>query len=63
MNADQILVLEDGKLAQQGTHAQLIAQEGIYKNIYDIQMSSSDRELIESGRSASSDSTPAPTSP
>ena len=63
MQADQILVLEDGKLAQQGTHAQLIAQEGIYKNIYDIQMSSSDRELIESGRSASSDSTPAPTSP
>lgn len=52
MQADQILVLEDGKLAQQGTHAQLIARDGIYKRIYDIQMSSSDRELIERGRRA-----------
>ena len=48
MQADEILVLEDGKLAQHGTHNDLIRQEGIYKTIYDIQMSSSDRELIGS---------------
>jgi len=29
-NADQILVVNDGRLAQRGTHDQLIGQEGIY---------------------------------
>jgi ATP-binding cassette subfamily B protein len=33
-NADAILVLENGKIIQQGTHNQLIAQEGYYKNLY-----------------------------
>ena len=31
-NADQIFVIDDGKIAQQGTHEQLIKEEGIYKN-------------------------------
>lgn len=31
-NADQILVLDDGKIKQKGSHDQLIRQEGIYKN-------------------------------
>ena len=35
--ADQILVLEHGKLVQQGTHAQLLAQEGLYQRIARIQ--------------------------
>ena len=39
MNADQILVLEKGKVAQMGTHQELIAQDGIYKRIYDMQKS------------------------
>ena len=46
MQADQILVLDDGKVAELGTHSQLIARPGIYKEIYDIQMSSDDRRLI-----------------
>lgn len=29
-NADQILVLKDGKIAERGTHAQLLDQRGIY---------------------------------
>ncbi len=33
-NADKILVLEDGKLLEQGTHEQLMSNEGIYKEIY-----------------------------
>ena len=37
MNADQILVLDRGRVAQLGTHQQLIRQEGIYKRIYDMQ--------------------------
>ena len=37
MDADVILVLKDGGIAQQGTHEQLIAEEGLYKQIYSIQ--------------------------
>lgn len=49
MQADQILVLDQGRVAELGTHAQLIAKPGIYKDIYDIQMSRDDRCLIEKG--------------
>ena len=50
MQADQILVLENGKISQQGTHTQLISQDGIYRKIYDIQMSRDDRaQLREEG--------------
>ena len=52
MQADQILVLEDGHVADIGTHAELITRPGIYKDIYDIQMSSDDRRLIEEGGEA-----------
>ncbi|MEI6603257.1 MAG: ABC transporter ATP-binding protein, partial [Clostridia bacterium] len=36
-NADQILVLEDGKITQQGTHAELLAQEGLYRRVCVLQ--------------------------
>lgn len=31
-HADQILVIDQGKIVQQGTHAELLSQEGIYRN-------------------------------
>ncbi len=37
MNADLILVLDKGRIIQQGTHAELIAQDGMYRKIYDLQ--------------------------
>ncbi|MGI5958027.1 MAG: ABC transporter ATP-binding protein [Massiliimalia sp.] len=49
MQADQILVLEDGKFQDLGTHQQLISRPGIYRDIYEIQMNSSDRELLKGG--------------
>ena len=52
MQADQILVLEDGRVAELGTHAQLIAKPGVYKDIYEIQMSSDDRRFVEEGGEA-----------
>ncbi len=39
MNADQILVLDRGRVAQLGTHQELVAQDGIYKRIYEMQKS------------------------
>ena len=36
--ADRIIVLEDGKIAQQGAHSILIAQEGLYKDLYERQL-------------------------
>jgi ATP-binding cassette subfamily B protein len=37
MNADLILVMEKGKIIQKGTHAELVAQDGMYRKIYDLQ--------------------------
>ena len=45
MEADKILVLEKGEAVQFGTHAELVAQDGIYKRIYDAQSS-----ITEEGR-------------
>ena len=36
-NADRILVLEHGRLVQEGTHEELIKQDGLYRRIYEIQ--------------------------
>jgi len=35
--ADVIVVLEDGKVAQMGSHDELVHQDGLYKRIYTIQ--------------------------
>ena len=37
MRADKILVLDKGRIIQQGTHSELMLQEGIYRKIYNLQ--------------------------
>jgi ATP-binding cassette subfamily B protein len=37
MNADQILVIDKGKIIQSGTHDQLMQSDGMYRQIYNIQ--------------------------
>lgn len=37
MNADHIIVLDKGKIREQGTHEELLAQNGLYRRIYDLQ--------------------------
>lgn len=36
--ADKIIVLDGGKIVEQGTHEQLIDHEGVYKTLYDKQI-------------------------
>jgi subfamily B ATP-binding cassette protein MsbA len=36
-NADQIIVLRKGEIVEQGTHAELIAKDGYYKSLCEIQ--------------------------
>lgn len=52
MQADRILVLDGGRVSALGTHRELIQQPGIYRDIYDIQMRSDDRALVEEGGNA-----------
>lgn len=37
-NADKIIVLDNGKVTQQGTHNQLITEKGYYKELYEQQL-------------------------
>jgi ATP-binding cassette subfamily B protein len=37
MNADMILVMDKGRIVQKGTHDKLLAQDGIYRQIFEIQ--------------------------
>jgi ATP-binding cassette subfamily B protein len=37
MLADLILVFDDGQIVQQGTHKELLGQDGIYRKVFDIQ--------------------------
>jgi len=39
-DADQIIVFDDGKVIEQGTHEQLIEKKGLYDRLYNIQQES-----------------------
>ena len=47
MNADQILVLKDGKVLQHGSHAELASQPGFYRQIFELQSRMEDELLHE----------------
>ncbi|MBN1584166.1 MAG: ABC transporter ATP-binding protein, partial [Anaerolineae bacterium] len=52
IDADQIVVLDGGVIAQRGKHAELLAQRGLYKEIYDLQLRDQERlrrELLHLG--------------
>jgi ATP-binding cassette subfamily B protein len=36
--ADQVLVIQQGEIVEQGTHAELVARNGIYGNLYSLQL-------------------------
>ncbi|MCO7126251.1 ABC transporter ATP-binding protein/permease [Sporolactobacillus shoreicorticis] len=52
--ADQILVLDHGRIKERGTHNELVRQGGIYRRIYDIQYKDRDlvkQQIVHEGRS------------
>ena len=48
MNTDQIIILDDGKVHRIGTHAELLADDPIYQEIYASQMKGGDENGSES---------------
>ena len=42
MNADQIIVLDKGRIRERGTHSELLDMNGLYRRIYDLQTAGAD---------------------
>ncbi len=45
-NADHIIVLEDGKIIEQGKHAELMELKGYYQNMYDQQLLEEGKKMV-----------------
>lgn len=45
VNADQILVMENGKIQDRGTHGQLLRKEGLYRQLYMTQFEKGDARV------------------
>jgi ABC-type multidrug transport system fused ATPase/permease subunit len=37
MHADQIVVLDGGRVVDRGTHQELLGRSGLYRKLYDMQ--------------------------
>ena len=44
-NADEILVMKDGTIAERGGHEELIAKDGLYREIYDLELRDQEEAL------------------
>ncbi len=45
MRADEIVVLDRGRIVQRGTHAELLRQEGLYRTIFDLELKDQEEAL------------------
>ncbi|MFS0513294.1 ABC transporter ATP-binding protein [Nostoc sp. UIC 10607] len=48
-NADKVLVIEQGQIIEQGTHAQLMEQKGVYANLYSLQLANNIKTSLKIG--------------
>jgi ATP-binding cassette subfamily B protein len=46
-NADMIIVLHEGKIAEKGNHSELIKRDGLYKQLYEMQFKYETKDEIE----------------
>ncbi|MNQ94433.1 putative multidrug export ATP-binding/permease protein [compost metagenome] len=51
-HADEIIVLDKGRVIQRGTHQELLQQEGLYRQTYDIQYSDGPQNQAAKGEAA-----------
>ena len=51
MESDRILVLDQGRLVEEGTHAELLSKHGIYSRIAEIHEATGQVRLDEKGAS------------
>ena len=58
-NADQILVLRNGSIAEQGRHQELLRQGGFYRQIYDLELRDQEQALHKHREEASPEPSPA----
>jgi ATP-binding cassette, subfamily B, multidrug efflux pump len=49
-DADQILVMKDGAIAERGDHEELIALDGLYREIYDLELRDQEEALKRIGQ-------------
>lgn len=49
-NADKIVVLEGRRIAQMGTHAELMAEEGLYRHLNEVQVRAEAQGGEQAGR-------------
>ncbi|MBQ6164004.1 MAG: ATP-binding cassette domain-containing protein, partial [Clostridia bacterium] len=45
-NADEIAVVTNGRIVERGSHEELIAADGIYKSLYELQFRVADSETF-----------------
>ncbi len=55
-NADEILVMKDGTIEERGEHEELIAQDGLYREIYDLELRDQEEALKRFSDASSSGS-------
>ncbi len=49
VSADQILVIDGGRVVERGTHAELLGTDGLYRDLYQTQFASQEAGLIGAG--------------
>lgn len=46
IDADEIFVFNEGRIAEHGTHTELVAKNGVYKKLYDIQFAGNEDKIL-----------------